>query len=115
MSKLMEQVKEIQRMEHLCSKCQGTGHVTPLHVSTDDESDIIRCHSCMAGWVPSPAVDTLVEVIERLKAVVSKAQYTLQQVEWGYDRHSYCPYCGDLPSDGHHVDCELKGVLEAIE
>ena len=60
-------------------------------------------------------VSYLLGELDKYKAVVSKAQYALQQVEWGYDHNSYCPYCGELPSDGHHVTCELKAALEAIE
>lgn len=70
MTKLMEQVKEIQRKAHVCTECKG--QKTVIMACSDgwtlEEADCAWCDG--TGQVEAPEIDALVKVIEVLASAV---------------------------------------------
>ena len=70
MSKLLEQVKEIQQRAHRCPECKG--QKTVIMAGSDgwtlEEADCVWCDG--KGEVPAPDIDKLVGIIEVLERYV---------------------------------------------
>jgi uncharacterized protein YlaI len=67
MSKLLEQVKEIQARAHVCPECRGAKRIdTPLALGKK-----MKCWICDGkGTIDAPDIDALVGVIEVLVSFV---------------------------------------------
>jgi hypothetical protein len=80
MTKLMEQVKEIQRRAHVCPECEGKKEI---------EFD---CEDAPDGTVEAPDIDALVGAIEVLEKFLV--------ADWvAMDHVLSCPVCRDKNSD----------------
>lgn len=92
MTKLMEQVKEIQRRAHVCPECEGKKEIEFDCEDAPDGIGVVDCWICKDGTVEAPDIDALVGAIEVLEKFLV--------ADWvAMDHVLSCPVCRDKNSD----------------